>query len=236
MAAAFLIGVTTAPIVPSNLKSQAVDSPGALGEGLGSIIGAFSNALGATAGSGAGGAAATIEQFFRDFTNGVGDRLTMLANEVGTSSQLLADTGLRAVQAPAQAILSALEAVGMPDISLPTVPLQEIGSEILKAIIPSVKAVGGAARKMPNGQKIQNPSTGTQTPPKQQTAPMLEDDELMPDEDEVLAAPPLDQAQEQDALLATAVLLAGLCYGSNRDSENPDDPDNDRRRSARLKK
>ncbi|HEV3081872.1 MAG TPA: VCBS repeat-containing protein, partial [Gemmataceae bacterium] len=234
--AALLIGITTAPIVPTNLRVEASTNAGALGESLGSIIGALSNAVGAAAGSGAGGSVATVEQFFRDFTNGVGDRLNMLANEVGNSGQLLAESGLRAVQAPAQAILSALEAVGMPDISLPTVPLQEIGSEILRAIIPSVKAVGGAARKMPNGQKIQNPSTGTQTPPKQQTVPMPEDDELMPDEDEVPAAPPLDQAQEQDALLATAVLLAGLCYGSNRDSEDADDSDNDRRRSPRLKR
>jgi hypothetical protein len=236
MTAALLIGITTAPIVPTNLRVEASTNAGALGESLGSIIGALSNAVGAAAGSGAGANAATVEQFFRDFTNGVGDGLNMLASEVGSSGQLLAESGLRAVQAPAQAILSALEAVGMPDISLPTVPLQEIGSEILKAIIPGVKAVGGAARKMPNGQKIQNPSTGTQTPPKQQTVPMPEDDELMPEEDEVLAAPPLDQAQEQDALLATAVLLAGLCYGSDRDRENPDDPDNDRRRSPRLKR
>jgi hypothetical protein len=234
LAEALLIGITTTPIVLSNVSAEA--AAGSLGGSLGSIIGALSTAVGAATGSGAGANAATVEQFFRDFTNGVGDGLNMLANEVGNSGQLLAESGLRAVQAPAQAILSALEAVGMPDISLPTVPLQEIGSEILKAIIPSVKAVGGAARKMPNGQKIQNPSTGTQTPPKQQTVPMPEDDELMPEEDEVLAAPPLDQAQEQDALLATAVLLAGLCYGSNRDRENPDDPDNDRRRSPRLKR
>ena len=48
------------------------------------------------------------------------------------------------LQTPAQAILSAFANMGMPDLELPALPLEDIGRDVLQAIMPSVKALSRA--------------------------------------------------------------------------------------------
>jgi hypothetical protein len=194
-----------------------------------------------------------LEQVIREITDRVGQRLNLLAGEVGSRGSLLVDSSLKLLESSAQALLPALNSLGL-ELPLPEMPLGQIGKEVLDAILPSVKAIGDAVRMPANGKKngaapplgqSQNqvpPSepqvltSAPQVPAPQPPAPAIDTAVQVPDQDqaeqelhlipersEPELLPSKAPAEHADLMLAAALLVAGVGQARGQNPERTED-------------
>jgi hypothetical protein len=210
---ALLVGVTQT----LDLTRATGGATGEAGDVL-AVLGGSSNlsarsTFGATE-SGGGGAVSSLEQVVRDLTDGVGERVSSLLGEVGSNGgQLLVNTGRELMSGPVQAFGPVLEVLGAPAAALPSVPLGEIGNNVLQALVPSLKAFVGPVRSQPSGKKTPAPPAPSPAALGPGEQSMEEESNFVPPAEDGPAELPLeDQPAGLGTLLGAALFACGFGY------------------------